>query len=520
MEPVYIALIILTIIYVPFWFIVKFGDKIGPLKNISEKLRSKGLTTYLFILIMIRTKWGIKLIDRLGKYKRFWRVCGVLSRIVTIILMAYIVAILVIDVLYLGQAMSQSGIGIQYALAIPGLNPMLPIVYGWIALVLAMVVHELAHGFQTRANDMDVKSTGVLYGVVPWGAFVEPDEEQVEKASRRAKIDLYAAGITTNFIVAMIAFLLMVGCINVSVSSDYWDNPAVYGVTSNSPAYDAGIPTTSIITDINGYEIHTLDQFYDHVIPADLNTITYRYHDDVRTASLVIGTFVETVSSSSPAERGGLQKGDIIRSITVNGGETKTFATNTEFSNYMKTTHPGDDAVVNVYRNGTYTDHSVTLANNNGVGYLGVSTTTSGFQFVTPNITLSYGTDPFYGCSNIVEYSYGAIQFIGKAWNGYSPVPESTHWWYETSIDSNVFWVIVQLLYWIFWLNIVLGVSNALPSVPFDGGFLYMGGLDYIFEKFGMKNKEKREQTVKKIGSLTSCLVIGILLIVMYAIIF
>ena len=96
METTYIVLIILTAIYVPLWFYVKFGKKFG-LKG-AEKLEEKGIGPY-GPTIMIRTKVGFKVINYLGRYKRFWRVCGILSRIVTIILMTYIVAIIILDLL-------------------------------------------------------------------------------------------------------------------------------------------------------------------------------------------------------------------------------------------------------------------------------------------------------------------------------------------------------------------------------------------------------------------------------------
>ena len=63
METTYIVLIILTAIYIPLFLYVKFG----------KKLESKGIVPY-GPTIMIRTKIGMKTIDRLGKYKRFWRV--------------------------------------------------------------------------------------------------------------------------------------------------------------------------------------------------------------------------------------------------------------------------------------------------------------------------------------------------------------------------------------------------------------------------------------------------------------
>lgn len=167
MDNAQIILIALTAIYVPLFFYIKFKSKRNP--------NFKNFTTY-GPAIMIRTRVGIKLINRLGKYKRLWRVFGVISRLVTIFLVLCIVFIIIKDLFMLPSIFGKGGMGIKYALPIPGINPALPLTYGWIALIITLVFHEIAHGFQSKANNIDVDSTGLLHAVVPIGAFVEPNE--------------------------------------------------------------------------------------------------------------------------------------------------------------------------------------------------------------------------------------------------------------------------------------------------------------------------------------------------------
>lgn len=514
MELTYIVLIILAVIYVPLFLYVKFG----------KKLEEKGLVPY-GPTIMIRTKLGIKLIERWGKYKRFWRTCGVMSRFVTLFLMAYIVLIIIVDLILLPSAIGKGGMGIEYALAIPGLNPMLPIVYGWIGLIIAMVVHELAHGMQSRANDIPVDSTGLLYAVVPVGAFVEPNEEAIEKSSRTAKMDLYAAGITTNFIVALMMFILMFSTASGTVTSDYEDNPAFYAFTKDSPMMEYDIPTTSIITEIDGVAITKYVDFEDRINSNGYGqyTLTYVYKGEKTTLNNVtLGTYVNSVTKDSPAEKRGIEIGDYIVKI-----DTQTIGFPYTMTDYLKNTTSGQ--IVSI----TYFDSSEAdpalkmktiddfeLGDNNGIGFIGISTTLSGVSFTTPGTVLNTGVNPYYNADGLSGYVNGTIRYLAAAFNGFSPVPESTHWWYHgTFVDGDALWIIMSLFYWIFWLNIVLAVTNALPAIPFDGGFLFAGGVEFIVEKF-VREEQKRDRIVNAITTATTYFMILALILVLVVIIF
>lgn len=520
METTYIVLIILTVIYVPLWFYVRFGKKLK-LKG-AEKLEEKGIGPY-GPTIMIRTKVGFKAINYLGQFKRFWRVCGILSRIVTIVLMTYIVSIIVLDLILLPQAIGKGGMGIEYALAIPGLNPMLPIVYGWIGLIIAMVFHELAHGIQSRANDISVDSTGLLYAVVPVGAFVEPNEDEIEKASRGARMDLYAAGITMNTIIAAITFILMFAMMSGGMVADHGDSAAVYGITSDSPALDCDIPATSIILEVNGEAVDDIDAFYKYIDDhgyGDYN-VTFLYKGDKFNRTLPLGTFVNGVVKDSPASKTNLDKGDFIISFQ-NDVRTVMIGSTDSFTEFVKTTEEGQTFQMTYYDSsaGHTETEPITLGDNNGVGYVGVTTTVSGMSITTPNLVKYTGIDPYFGCETLSDYANNTIRYIAMAFNGFSPVPESTQWWYHNDVLSDdIAWILISALYWIFWLNIVLGVTNALPAVPFDGGFLFAGGVDFIAEKF-IRDEKKKDTVVNAICSAVTYFMLLALVLVLVVIIF
>jgi len=63
-----------------------------------------------------------------------------------------------------GQVVRDLGPG--SILLLPGINPILPIVYGWVAIALAIVIHEGAHGVVARNVGLNVKSSGLLFFLI------------------------------------------------------------------------------------------------------------------------------------------------------------------------------------------------------------------------------------------------------------------------------------------------------------------------------------------------------------------
>jgi hypothetical protein len=109
------------------------------------------------------------------------------------------------------------GSGTALASASPGAAPIIPgrnipLLEGLAALVIILVVHESAHGILARMHKIHLKSAGiVLYGVLPVGAFVDPDEESLQKAAPNKQRDVLVAGSASNFLtcIASLALLLL-----------------------------------------------------------------------------------------------------------------------------------------------------------------------------------------------------------------------------------------------------------------------------------------------------------------------
>lgn len=81
--------------------------------------------------------------------------------------------------------------------------------YGWLILIFSAIIHELAHGTMLRTIKAKVKSMGfILAGILPLGAFVEPDEKEMERKKDSSLVRMYTSGPTSNAIIAVIFFII------------------------------------------------------------------------------------------------------------------------------------------------------------------------------------------------------------------------------------------------------------------------------------------------------------------------
>ena len=156
-----------------------------------------------------------------------------------------------------GQVARELGPGA--ILLLPGINPMLPIVYGWIAIVVAIVIHEGAHGVIARNVGFNVKSSGLLFFlIIPIGAFVDVDEEQIKTAKARPALKVMAAGVGANTIIGvacLIGLLLIVGGLSPAINGVY-----VNDVTEGMPAQTAGLLPRDVLISIDNTTISNSTQ--------------------------------------------------------------------------------------------------------------------------------------------------------------------------------------------------------------------------------------------------------------------
>lgn len=139
-------------------------------------------------------------------------------------------------------------------LGLPGINPYLPIVDGWIALMVAVIVHEGAHGVVARSLGLRVKSSGMLLLLfIPIGFFVEVDEDALRMARTRDSERVLGAGAGINLVVGLVCLALLLGL--VSTMTPGVSGIAVTSVYQQSPAAARGIKPGDYITYVDGQPV-------------------------------------------------------------------------------------------------------------------------------------------------------------------------------------------------------------------------------------------------------------------------
>ncbi|HEV2165631.1 MAG TPA: site-2 protease family protein [Thermoplasmata archaeon] len=381
-------------------FVLYRGGRLGPEKWLS-----------LFgPALMMKTKRGILLLDRLGRFKRFWTAASDVGLALAGIAMAVILGVLALDAIVILRVPSSAAPQASEALGIPGLNPIIPLGYGIVALVVGIVLHELMHGVIARSQNIGVKSVGILWFVVPVGAFVEQDDEAMLHSNRRARGRVAAAGVLANFALTAVFFLLLSAAVSSSVAPNASGVGVAY-VLPGFPASNASLAAGDIITSINGTPVTTTNDLH---------------------FALANTSVDQTISLSFYSHSAGRV---VTAPVTLTSAESYTHAT-------ADAKQP----------------------------FLGVS-----LSFLTPAQIQGELANPLgspYG--PLAGVTYWIVLPIA----GLEPVQGTTTSYFHLTgplagLGDSGFWILANLLFWLAWMNLLLGLSNALPLVPLDGGLLF-----------------------------------------------
>ncbi|MEM4663260.1 MAG: M50 family metallopeptidase [Candidatus Diapherotrites archaeon] len=236
----------------------------------------------------------------------------------------------------------------------PGVAPLIPGVkipkvpvfipwYGWIALLVAMILHEGAHGIQALKEKFSLKSAGVLLvGVLPIGAFVEPDEDRLKNSKPDKRILTYAAGPSANLfsipffvIIALLFNSHFVAPVYERYYKSYLESVAYVEITNvpetipycnnpSSPAYGILRPGMRILA-VDGNLIKNRVELYNILNTNRLKERNFTIIDDNKEMTVTI--YPNQELPLSPPENFGFTVRDVLKESAQIDNEAKAALT-------------------------------------------------------------------------------------------------------------------------------------------------------------------------------------------------
>ncbi len=453
------------------WYII--------LKQLEEKgvLDKWNASRVLWVILMVRTKRGHKTLELVSKPRRAWRIFGEIGlwtcRFVSTIVLVVFVLTFVMTILNPAELEPATASEI---ILIPGVSPTIPLVWGLIGLIVALVIHEYGHGILTRAHGMRVRSFGMLIlGVIPIGAFAEPEGSEIMRAPRRERQRVFAAGPAINIYGGLVFFIILALVANTMT-------PAIAGVHAEGiiedmPASQAGLQPWEIITHADGIEMEDRSQFT-------------AFLDSHHAGDNISLTVLTTPNENSERTE---------RNITV-----------TLADQYQYQIERGSDpemlAAYGIEEGDAF------------LGVIGLASNNIGAERIAGPIAPSASKEAlpliFGFASQPIQLIFSPIQYKG----------EIMHEQELQMLDCDTFlgfegtMVIIHVLFWITWMNVLLGFANLIPLLPFDGGHLMRDRIHDYFEFFAKFKSNSHPMNVKaaahKLSGMSSLILFGMMILI------
>jgi len=413
-------------------------------------------------LLLWRTQLGKRTIEKVSRPHRLWNAVADVGIGLTWFMGLAVFALLILMLVqYVTQPQesAQNAPEFRQLIGLPGVNPLIPVGYGIAALIVALVIHEGAHGVMAYVAKLRVKSLGLVFFILPIGAFVEPHDEDLMRATTRQKNRVFAAGPTSNILLAVLAGLLLSSLFVGNMQPvNNGNGVLVIGVEEGQPAELAGLRAADLVTHIGGRPIEDRASFT-------------RVLNETRSGQPVEIVYVR------------------------DGVERRTTAVPGDRYEHLRAIAPqleGRPASEGGYN-----------ASERGKAYLGVySIGLSGpasldaMRGAIESPFSSLGAFGFYLGYPFFIFTQG-IDVMAQPWTGHFEVTGPL-----AGLPAPVFYGMATFLYWVVWLNLMLGTFNALPAGPLDGGQMFRATLSERLMRRYQVDRDRLEVERLEMGGL------------------
>lgn len=428
-------------------------------------------------MYLYKTQLGVKYIDKFSqKYSKLLYRLRYPIIILGLMLMG-IMLFLLIQTVYIYVTFPQ----ITQIIKAPPVMPLIPyfpqlfgvqtlmppfyFTYFIIALLIVAVVHEFSHGIYMRLFKVRIKSTGFAFLGPILGAFVEQNEQDLVKKSRRNQMTVLAAGVFANILFAGIFFLLLVGFFYLAyqpagyVFSDY-----AYSVVNvkNITGFDNGNNNfTRVYTNNNRtYLFAGNSSHLANVLKNEKLELIILYENAPAINANIRGVIIQ------------------INDVLIKNRE--------DLSEFLQNKNPGDVVDIKTKTSEGEKTYRIELTSNplnNSKAFLGIMNTGKSSRGILGNVAGFLGS--FKDPTTYYEEKY---------------LPSATLYFYN-------------LLWWIMMINLFVGLFNMLPLGILDGGRFFYLGIYGILNKMGIE-KNRADKFAKKSFKFAS-IIIGLIFILM-----
>jgi membrane-associated protease RseP (regulator of RpoE activity) len=392
-----------------------------------------------FPLILIHTPFGLDFFDKVATTKaaRIYAKFNIyLMPIITALAISLIAMSLIATFSNAAARAGARNLGPQSNLLIPGLNPYLPWTYGWIALVVTIIIHEAGHGIVARVYNVKVDSTGLLLILgFPIGAFVNISQEELSRTPLKQKSAILTAGPLNNMVIAIVSLIALYFIASnltpISTHNIPQYGVVVIGVGDHSLAGSIGLSKGAIVETVAGQKVHNTDDLLKTLKSNLGNTIRIMWQD---------GSGHQITRSVT-----------LPQSVQANQGVLGVSITNGV---------PDPVQVLNKYKD-AFTFRSNPI-----------------FLLFPPTIV-----------QEVVPYSD-------------LMAPK-----YHSSILGPAFPAVANMIFWLMFFNFNVGIFNALPIGPLDGGQFYNS---LIERKVNSKTKKLKNASLVVTLVMTAVVIMSV----------
>ena len=239
------------------------------------KLKKYGFELKAYSLVYKNRGVNDVLIKILGRTKRGIKVFADVSVIAGFIMMGFAFYFLLNNVSNYFTAQNDFQ---ELTVLIPGvtLTSAPAITFFLLSIPIVLVMHEGAHGIVAALEKIKIKTGGFAIFIALFAGFVEPDEEEFDKAKKISKLRVIGAGATSNVLFAIVLGAIMltnpifgmvlegIPLFGEVILNTFYELPQgvlILSIIENSGAEQAGLLANDVITTINDVSIYSPADF-------------------------------------------------------------------------------------------------------------------------------------------------------------------------------------------------------------------------------------------------------------------